>query len=313
MNKDYLERCLQNIGSDYIWTLYFFNTRKRRNAGFVYESHKVRFKKNDYINSYANQVINAVVEYQLSPIGSVEDYDGYNTKISCDKIAVVNDLINDSYTAFVNSLAIAEEANLKGRYKGYVLEGQPNQDIDGTPITFIKLANPMIPLDSKKAVIYKKAADDSLDGIDEQYCRLYLTMDSILIGDTLYNFTHSFEKIFNIEQTLHNVKAKAIETIVNAGFIANPDDFVGHAQSTNARVFISLNDERIARASSNENRFGISQAFGVPIGENGLFLITTSEQTGLLLKYLCYKTVKDAESNDILEANGLTKLNIGNE
>lgn len=312
MSKDYLEQCLRAAENDYIWTLYFFNTRKQRNAGFVYESHKVRFKKNDYINAYAGQVINAVSEYQLRPVGSVEEYDGFNTKISCDRIAVANEMLSGSYSAFISSLANTGDANLKGRYKGYVLEGQPNNNVVGIPIVFLKLANPMIPLDSKKSVIFKKSDDDSLDGIDEQYCRLYLTMDSILIGDTLYNFTHAFEKIFNIEQTLHKVKSRAIDTIVNAGFVANPENFMEHAQGTSSRVFITLSDERIVRASSVDNRQDISRTFGVPLNESGLFTIIEPEQTSNLLKYLCYKRIKDAESSDVYEASSITKLSISN-
>ena len=260
MSKEYLLNCLSAAKDNFIWNLYFFNARKQRKSDLLYETQKIRFTKSDYVECYAKQLLSIVSSLQIQPISAVEEYNGYNTKVSCDRLAVSSDLVRDNFSIFQNSLVNAGDANLKNVYKGYVLDGQPNQGIDGLPILFIKLANPMIPLNTKKAVVFKKSADDSLDGIDEQFCRLYLTTDCMLIDGHLYCFNHSFEKLFNIEQTLHNVKTKAIQTIVDAGFISNGENFTVLARSTNSRTFISLNDERLNRASDTSNRKSIGDA-----------------------------------------------------
>ena len=311
MDKIYLETCLNTAATDFIWTLYFFGSHKQRNAGYVYDSHKVRFTKDGDLRIYAQQVLNAVAKYQLNPISQVEGYNGLNTKCSCDLLSVSDEIIASNFTTFRDSLARATEADIRNRYKGYVLEGQPNQNTQGETVTFLKFANPTANLKSKKNVVFKKSDDNALDEVTEQFYKMYLTVDAILIGDNLYNFNHAFEKIFDVEQTLRNVKAKAIESIITAGIIANPDDFTAHAKSTNARTFVTLSDERIQRASNTENRLQISEILNVPLGSNGLFSLTDPEQTSRLLKYLCNKAIRDFETNKLFEVSNLSELNLG--
>jgi len=311
MDKTYLEKHLDIAKSDYIWTLYFFNSRKQRNAGYIYESHKVRFTNNQNLYLYAGQVIHTVTEFQLAPVNQVEVYNGFNTKCSCDRLDINIDIIATNFSVFQNSLANAIEADVNDSYKGYILEGQPQHNINGEVITFMKFANPTAKLKTKKSILYKKSEDNSLDEVTEQFFRMYLTVDAILIDGNLYAFNHSFEKIFDVKQTLHKVKEKAIEEIVNAGFISDPDVFKTHAQSTNSRTFITLKDERIQRATASENRIEISNTLQIPLDGNGLFDTATQEQSNLLIKYLCYKVFKESETSELLEASNVSKLNVG--
>ena len=310
MDKTFLETCLKTAESSYVWTLYFFSSRKQRNAGYNYDSHKVRFTKSSDLISYVGQVLHAVSEYQILPISQVEEYNGYNTKCSCDRLSVDNEVIVSNFSAFRDSLANAIDADVRDSYKGYVLEGQPNQDTTGEVVTFLKFANPTTQLKSKKNIFFKKSENSSLTEVTEQFFRMYLTVDAILIAENLYFFNHSFEKIFDVEQTLKNVKNRAIKTITDAGFISNSDKFSEYAQSTNARTFITLADERIQRASDESNRQEIGSNFGIPLDSKNLFEIADKEQTNRLLKYLCYKAFKDSETNEILEASNVSKLNV---
>lgn len=310
MDKAFLDASLRTASDNYIWTLYFFNSHKQRNAGYVYDSHKVRFTNNANLLSYTSQLINAVSRFQLDPIDQVEEYNGLNTKCSCDRLCVNDVVISTNFTSFRNSLATATDAVANHSYKGYVLDGQPGQGVDGAAITFLKFANPTAKLKSKGSVYFKKTADNSLDDITEEFYRLYLTVDAVLINDQLYCFTHAFEKIFDVEQTLHKVKEQAIATIIDAGFIANRDAFAEHAKSTNARSFITLNSTRIQRLIDEANRSSIAADYNVSLNAESLFDIAGPEQAGRLLKYLCYKTVKDSETSEILEANNITRLNV---
>ncbi|MCL1815090.1 MAG: DUF4868 domain-containing protein [Treponema sp.] len=310
MNKEYLKEQLNVAKENYIWTLYFFTTRKKRGSGFLYEAQKVRFKKNDFINSFSSQVIDVVLSQQIEAIDNIQEYNGFNTKVSCDRISIENELISDSFKSFIDCLPRAGDAKLKARYKGYVLEGQPSLNQKGTSVMFFKLANPIVPLNTKRSVMFKRCEDDTLDGIEEEYYRLYLATDGILMGRYLYNFNHSFEKLFNIEQTLHKVKVNAIQKIIDADFISNSDDFANYAKSNNSRTFISLDDERIKRVMDPEYRKFISQTYGIPLTNNGLFNLTSHQESTALVKYLCYKAFQDAETNDVLEADNVTKMKL---
>ena len=137
---------------------------------------------------------------------------------------------------------------------------------------------------------------------------MYLTVDAVLVGNNLYTFNHAFEKIFDVEQTLKNVKLKAINTIVDSGFISNPDRFKEYAQSTNSRTFVTLSNERVQRATNADNRIEIGESFNIPLNDGGLFDILEKEQAYRLLKYICYKAFKDSETSEILEASSVSKL-----
>jgi len=310
MNKAYLETCLSMAANNYIWSLYFFNSHKPRNSSRVYESQKIRFTNNAHLVSYAEQVLSAIEAYQLSPVSQVEKYNGYNTKCSCDRLNIEDEIIQANFTSFRDSLAHAVEGNLKASYRGYVLEGQPHPNVTGQTITLVKFANPTTRLKGKKSTYFKKGEDDLLDEITEQFFKMYLTVDCILIENNLYVFNHAFEKIFDIEQTFSKVKSEAIKSIVDAGFISNPDIFVEHAQSTHSRTFATLDDERMQRAMTPDGRNKISEDYKVPLCTNGLFEISTAEETKHLLMHLCYKAFKEAETNTILEASNVAKLTI---
>lgn len=308
MSKALLEERLTAAKTEYVWTLYFINTRKQRNAGLVYEAAKIRFRNNDYISAYAQQLIDCVQHFNVEPISSVETYDGFNTKVSCDKLDVTNALLGDSYTNLITSLTNCGEASpLKERYQGYILDGKPNVDAEGAGITFIKMANPMIALNTKKTVMFKKAQDETLDVIDETFCRLYLVADSLIIDGKLYNFNHAFEKLFSVEQTIKKVKTAAIQKIIDAGFIHNAEDFSNYAQSCHARTFITLSDDRIETAKQQDRRQAISEAYRIPLSAEGNFATSSADEAGNLVKYLCYKVFEEAETNDILEASSVTK------
>lgn len=308
MSKALLEQRLRAAQTDYVWTLYFFNSRKQRNAGLQYETHKVRFRNNDYITGYVQQLINCMLAFQIEPISSVETYDGFNTKVSCDKLTTDGEILSDNYPNFIASLVnCGDAAPLKDKYQGYVLDGRPNLNEEGAGITFIKMANPMIPLSTKKTVMFKKAQDETLDAIDETFCRLYLVADSLIIDGQLYNFNHSFEKLFAVEQTMHKVKAAAIQKITEAGFIANAEEFTNYAQSSNSRTFVTLSNERIEIAKQKDKRRAISDTYHILMNESGEFHIASQEDAASMIKYLCYKVFEEAETQDVLEASSITK------
>lgn len=46
----------------------------------------------------------------------------------------------------------------------------------------------------------------------------------------------------------------------------------------------------------------------IEISDNGKFIFKSEKEVSLLLRYLCFKVYKDAETKDLLEANNVTKL-----
>ena len=294
--------------SQYSWSLFFFKTDKRNKQ--PYKVFKVRFKNANYLNTYAANLIETVGKFQIESISDVQDYDGENSKVSCDKIELSNQLISEQWTLFTEAVASATDSKADGRINGYILYGQPLK-VNDKPITFVKVANPITKLTNKKSVIFTTTADDELELMSDDVCRLYLTTDFIVFDGTMYTFNHTFETIFNLEKTMAKVKNDAIEEILSTNAFSNPEEFKTLAgKYKSSRTFITLKEERVNRIKDKRGRKKVAEMLKLPLGSDGEFNITKPEDASLLLRYLCFKIFQDNETMDVLEANTVNKLNL---
>ncbi len=309
MSKQILQSVFSSVeNNDYVWSLYFFKI-DRRGKNQPYVTYKVRFKSNDYLSTYAQSLLNSTRRFQIEPLSCVQDYDGENTKVTCDKISIENTLISEQWNNFFNSVSAATDKKIKGNLQGYILTGQPI-DNELIPITFVKMANPITKMNSKKTIVFTDN-NDELDLMSDDVYRLYLTVDFIVLDKTMYTFNHSFEKLFNIEKTLSRVKTAAIERIVNTNGISNLDDFNSYArQYSSVRTFITLNDERLDRIKDNTQRIEVADKLGLRVDESQNIIVDNFEQTSRLIRYLCYKLFVDKETDDLLEATTVTKVSL---
>lgn len=131
-------------------------------------------------------------KFQITPIETVQEYDGDNTKVSCDKIALDHELISIPWTIFVRALGSSSDEEIKEKINGYVLFGE-SQDSENNTITFIKTANPFTNLTNKKSVVFTTTAQDELDMFTDTVCILFLNADILVIGTIIYTFNHNFK------------------------------------------------------------------------------------------------------------------------
>ena len=52
-------------------------------------------------------------------------------------------------------------------------------------------------------------------------------------------------------------------------------------------------------------KYGLKE---IKMSNDGRFVFENEEEVSLLIRYLCFKVFKDAETDDLLEANNVTKL-----
>lgn len=309
MSKQVLQDMFTTIESNqYVWTLYFFKI-DHRGKRQPYSMYKVRFRDDKYLPEYAGSLLNATRRFQVDPLSKVQNYDGENTKVTCDKINLKDNLIADQWTSFFNAAAAATDRKIDGKLHGYILSGQGSNDTL-KPVTFVKIANPITNMKTKKAVVFTNS-NDELDLMSDDVYRLYLTVDFIVYDDNMYTFNHSFEKLFNLEQTMTKVKTVAIDKIVETNGISNSEDFKSFAkQHSSARTFITLKEERLKRLKNDEQRIEIAERLNLEIDDANNLKIETVEQALLLIRYLCYKVFVDGETNDLLEASAVTKISL---
>lgn len=66
--------------------------------------------------------------------------------------------------------------------------------------------------------------------------------------------------------------------------------------------------ERVDRIKNKTKRKDVASMLKIEISDNGKFIFKSEKEVSLLLRYLCFKVYKDAETKDLLEANNVTKL-----
>lgn len=304
-----LDVCNTDKVGCYTWSMFFFKI-DRRSREQPYKFYKVRFKNDQYLLTYANALIGSVNKFQITPIETIQEYDGANTKVSCDKIALNHELISSPWTSFIHALGSASDNRIESKINGYVLFGESKYD-ENNSITFIKTANPITSLTNKRSIIFTTTAQDELDMFTDTVCRLYLNTDILVIGTAMYTFNHNFEALFDIEKTMAKVKSVAIDTMVSTNAFSDAESFKTYAlQYTSSRTFITLKSERIERIKDRRKRKSVAAMLKIDLDAAGNFIIDSKEKASFLIKYLCFKIFKDGETNDLLEASTISTLSI---
>lgn len=68
--------------------------------------------------------------------------------------------------------------------------------------------------------------------------------------------------------------------------------------------------ERVERIKNKAKRKKIAEMLKIDVSEEGKFKFKNSEEVSLLLRYLCFKVIKDDETKELLEANNVTQLSL---
>ena len=309
MDKATLVETLENIStSSYSWALYFFKIDRRNNN--PYTAHKVRFKTNEYLSTYANTLVKMIVKYQLGKINEIKEYTGENTKVSCDSITTSSELVKEQWDYFVLDIAEASDEKVEGKYHGYVLEGVP-ANRDEKSVVFLKIANPIITLKNKRNAVFTFDSNSELSEMADEVCKLYMDTDCIVVDEHIYSFNYKFEDLFNIEKTMQKVKNKAIDAIVKIDAFDDREQFELLAKAYKSpRTFITLKSERVERIKNKGKRKKIADMLKIDVSEEGKFKFKNKEEVSLLIRYLCFKVFKDDETKELLEANNVTQLTL---
>ena len=139
---------------------------------------------------------------------------------------------------------------------------------------------------------------------------MYLNVDFFVIKDTLYALNYKFEETFDIEKTLQKLKTEAVNIIIETGCFEG-DEFVEYANSySHPKTFITLDSDRLNKLKDEQQRKSIGTLLKLNMNENNRFINLTDEQSLLLIKYLCYKILKDGETGSLFEVSQATKLDI---
>lgn len=295
-----------NNGNNYTWSLYFFTINKK--AKNPYKAYKVKMSDPNLITNYANNLLTCVKNIQLEGIDDIQEYNGQNPNLTCDKIETENELIKNNWNNLIEQISQPTTTEIKNKIKGYMLLGQPKNN-ETPSFSLFKVANPIFNVNDKKSQVYRKN-NNELDPFSDDLYRLYLNVDFFVIKDTLYALNYKFEETFDIEKTLQKLKTEAVNIIIETGCFEG-DEFVEYANSySHPKTFITLDSDRLNKLKDEQQRKSIGTLLKLNMNENNRFINLTDEQSLLLIKYLCYKILKDGETGSLFEVSQATKLDI---
>lgn len=290
----------------YSWVLYFFKIDRRNNN--PYTAYKIRFKNDQYLHDYARILVDMVMKYQLEKISDIKDYTGENTKVSCDRIEINNELVKEQWDYFIRDVANASDEKVDGKYHGYVLEGVPLSD-GGKSVIFLKMANPIIKLKNRRSAVFTFDSNSQLIEMSDEVCKLHMDVDCIVVDGTIYSFNYKFEDLFNIEKTMQKVKNKALEEIFAIDAFESKEEFEQMARAYKSpRTFITLKNDRVEKLKNKTKRKTVANMLKIEISGDGKLIFKNEQEVSLLIRYLCFKVFKDYETKELLEANNVTQL-----
>lgn len=310
MSKEILVENIENIrNGKYVWTLYFIkiNHKLRGNPFYTY---KHTFRNPQFLADYAVELSNTMLNTQVKNLENVQSYNGENSKTSCDKISTENELISEQWNELTNSVIEAPREQISGKYQGYILDGQPV--IEGLAhITLFKAGNPVISLDNKNTKVFKHDANDQLDEFTDEICRLYLNADFLVIGNQLYAFNLVFEGLFRIEKTMHKLKLRAIDNIIDTGAFENKDEVQSLMMAyPSPKTFLTLHSERVNKLNSIEGRMEVANRLKLDISPCNELKLSDQKKVNMFIKYLCYKIFQDKETDNLIEVNSVVTDNV---
>lgn len=306
-----IDETLINI-HNYNWTLYLFKLDKRskENPYFVY---KLSFKNDDYFPAYVENLLHAIKKYQIDSLDRVEEYNGENTKVSCDKLPLSDLEIKDAWEKFACRIGNASQEKVRGKIAGYVVSGRPAISAEDSlkPVIFVKFGNPIVSLNTKRFALYRQSPlDNNLDMFNDEIYRLYLQSDIIIHDNNLYAFNHAFEPFFDMAKTMDVIKEGAIERISEkTGAFSDLEQLKHFAKSyKSSRTFLTLAESRLAELNDEQGRADISRKLRLKLDGSGKIIVDNEEEASLLIRYLCYKIIEENRTNKILEVSNAKEI-----
>lgn len=307
MSKEILKTHIMNASTNpYTWTLYFFKIDRRSKNPYIV--HKVRFKKTGVLQSYAKALMEAVGKYQIEKLEKIQTYTGDNSKVTCDKISLKNEIVKEQWEYLFDDMAEASDMQIKGKYNGYILTGIP-KDEDKKSVTVIKMANPVIEMKKQKNIVFHFTEEEELDLVSDDICRLYMDVDMAIIEDDLYAFNLKVETLFNMENTMKKIKERSIEQMLKTNAFSDDNKFNEFAKAyTSPRTFVTLSQERMKKLKNKKTRADVAKILELEIDDHGKICFTNKEDASVLIRYICFKIFKDFETKGLLEGSNITKV-----
>lgn len=305
MEKQKLIKKLESleINDEYKWEIYLFGIDRRNNNPF--NILKLKFKSNDFLIDYGKGLSQTVIKYQLNKIEEIQDYNGDNPKITCDKLNLEG--IKSQWSFLCE--AIKNNSNeIKGKIKGYIVCAIPKEKSDKEAIIFIKKANPIIEVKNKRNVLFTMDENKNLNNFKDKTYRFYLTVDFLVIENKLYTFNLNFEEIFNLEKTLKKNKDEYLKEIFDCEIIENKEESFKFFNKISSKKYMTFDIKKLDDLKESSMRLEILKKLKIEKNDKKEKITLKEEDAKKIIDYLCCKILKDFTTENLYEVNNPRKV-----
>lgn len=296
MSKEFLKEVFGELPDCQAWSLQLLQIKNSTKNGTSYISREISISPDNRVSEYIKQLSDsyAKVGGYIDDFLSVDDYTGDVVDHAVYKIPRSNQLLKAECDSLVQTVANPNrESDVKKiSPNALILQGSiktSRQEIGDTSVLLISMQKPLTFLKNK----FSLGAGDSFKEITDPILTLRKTIDVAIIGDTVYLFNLSGEKLFNMERSYKALCSVEVESISTCDFLTDVEAFKAAAtQGRNPRRFVAYNQAHFEALKDIRRRHELAEKFEIPMqGDN--IATEKPEDVEKLVKFLCNKAMLD--------------------
>ncbi|WP_026653771.1 Kiwa anti-phage protein KwaB-like domain-containing protein [Butyrivibrio proteoclasticus] len=292
MSKNYLKSVFTGLDGCKAWTLQLVKMSLSKRAGTSYVCREVDISPSDRL---FNLICTIKEKYGIGDVideySSVDMYTGDVLNNVIYKIDGTSKLIKRELESLIEATSNPDKEIEISKFKpnALILKGYVKLDGDNVQVLLVSMQKPVTTLTNK----YMWISTNKFKEIKEPVLSVRDVIDVAIIGNKVYLFNLSGEKLFNMERTYRAVAEEHINDIAASGLLSNVNKFREVASTgRNPRRFVAYNDEHFKWLEDLENRKRVAKKLGIKMKKNRIDTDDKSS-TEKLIKFLCNKAMID--------------------
>lgn len=296
MSKKYLKEVFGKLTSCRAWSLQLLQIKNSIRNGTTYISREISIHPDTKVMDYIEQLSDSYCKVggYIDKFSSVDDYTGDVVNNAVYKISRNNQLLKEECDSLLQATANPNrEAKVKDiSPNALILQGvvkTEEQEIGDTSVILVSIQRPITFFKNKFAL----GSGEAFKEITEPILTLRNSIDVAIIGDMVYLFKLSGEKLFNMERSYRALCEVEVVQISQCDFLTDAEAFKTVAtQGRNPRRFVSFNQAHFDVLKNIARRHELADKFKIPMcGDN--IATERPEDVEKLVKFLCNKAMLD--------------------
>lgn len=313
MSLDKLEECkknIQNIG-EMSFNAYILNFNNLDEIT-EYTSYKLKFDK-DILQQISLSMVECFINLIKKKNFLFEDYDGYNNKISVDKINIENELISENWKNLLSSIENYNEFksfNIKSNSFFVEIGNNTNDNI------YLIIKQSPLNIFKKQKNIFK-VNDFTVENTEDKLIRFPKSTDIIIYKDIMYNINYNFEDIFGINNSIKCFCKKNINHLISSEIVYFKDNINIEKFFDKKKVykrFLTYSETKIPILLQEDKRKYIKEKLNIDFNsDENQYILDSDEKIDNFTKIISGKIHKDFFNDNLLEVSSSKQIIIKNK